>query len=269
MRFGLRSSRKLLFDCDFRANFSTITIFHCNLRANLSILIRTFLRLQSSCDLAICLARNFWLQSSRELFFGLVWTLSLLDFLLRSDAVFLSFFWTIGVFFGRCGNVRGSFGRSLFWWLFTLSLSVFLRTFRLFALSLSDYAVSFGLFTRFWTVYYVSFGFSFCSDAVAYLGHGSFGLRLFRMMLPRFFFGCRLFRMLFLLDADALLRTRMLFFGQGCLCFSERGCSSSDASAPLLMSILSLGAAVSSDEDSCGGVFPTFTRVPWYTYLAI
>ena len=145
---------------------------------------------------------------------------------------------------------RASFGRCLFRSFFrvqTLSFLEFLframrertQLFRTPSISEAVYAVSVGLFTYFWTVYTVSFGlrclfrtvnalsdclrclgFSFCSDAVAYLGRSSFGSRLFRMLL------LRLFRTLFLLDADALIWTLLLFFGRGWFYFFARGCSS-------------------------------------------
>ena len=194
--------------------------------------------------IAIFAAHDLWLQSSRDLrlwssidiFFRtrLFRTMSLLDFLSRSDAIFF------GLSFGQCGVLN---------WLLNLRRGYFgYRLFRKLFLSLDAVrlnAISFGL----------SFAFRRClfrtflrtmqgSDAVAYLQ-------------------TRLFRAPFLLDADALLWKLLLFLGHGCFCFSERGCSSSDADAFLWH------GCCSSDADSYGGLLKTFIHVPWYTYLDI
>ena len=79
---------------------------------------------------------------------------------------------------------------------------------------------------RFWTVNAVFFGFSFCSDAVGYFGRGSFGRRLFRMLLPWCFLTASLLdgQVYSFLDADAyvypnedaLTWTLLLFFRREC-----------------------------------------------------
>ena len=201
------------------AQFS-IAIFECDL-CGVRTLIAVFAQSCNICGtrslIVIFAARDLWLRSLWRVIFHcdlwlqyflqtrIVQTLSLSDFLSRSDAVFS------GLSFGRCGVLnwlltlrRGSFGRRLFRTMF-LSLDTACSNAGSFRLSFAFGRCLFRTF--FWTMR--------GSDAVAYLWTWHF----WTPSLSEAVFS----------ENAALLRMLLLFIGRGCFCLYERGCSSSDA----------------------------------------
>ena len=237
-----------IFDCDLWGAWSFIEIFAQSCKTYwrvilIAIIAPTFLRLQYSRELF------FWLRSLIAIFvrdcylFGtqfsiaifartLLWTrlvrtLSLSDFLLLSDPVFLEFlfddaeFWIGFLPSDAALSDSVSFGGCFFLW------TLLVRT-----LSVLDFISRLDV---------VSFGISFgrCGVLMRLLsfGRGSFGCRLFRMLLPWFFwtlslsnvvsFGCGCSSS----DADSILWTRILLFLWTRMLFLGRFCSSSDVDA--------------------------------------
>ena len=249
--FRLRSLRELFFDCDLRANFSSIAIFAqtflrlrssrevFDLRANFSV-IEIFVR---SCDL---FGAQFSVAISTQTFLWtrLIRTLSLSEFFSRSDAVFfgVSLSGDAGtdaalsdaVYFGGCLRCLC---RVVYVFLDCLHC-----LFRI-TLSLSDCLCAFGLFTlsRIFFLFWCSclpwtqlFWEPSLSDAVTAVVSDavSFGR------------GCSY------LDAAALFRTRMILFLRTRMLFLGRFWSSSDADAFLGRGYFPRTRMLSSDADS-------------------
>ena len=208
MRFSIA-----IFARTFLRLWSSIAIFARTFRSSRELFCDCDLRFQSSCNLAICSARDFRLRSSRELLFGRAVSFGLsfsftfgrciLEFL--SDDAGTDAALSDAVSFGVCLGCLFRYVYALsdclrFLFRITLSLSDCLRAFVLFRLSLSDFP---SFLMRLLTLD------AALSDAV-YFG-----------CCYRWFFARRLFRPLFLSDADALLQTLLLFFGCGCFLWTQ------------------------------------------------